>query len=74
MQVPKYWFTHFYVFAVAYNTCWWLLACSVYLLGAEVPEAVVETLGFLTFEDRLATTGSENVLVVLTLLLVQSTR
>ncbi len=74
LEVPKDWFSHFYVFAVAYNSAWWCLAFSLYFAGSPLPDCVVDLLGFLTVEDRLATTGCESAFLALTLLLLQSFR
>ncbi len=74
LEVPKDWFSHFYVFSVAHASLWWCLCARVFLLGLPAPDWVVEALDFAASSDRRPAARSEGVILAVTLFLLQSLR
>ena len=42
IEVPKSWFTHFYVFGAVWIGIWWIAAFNVYFLGGQAPNFLLE--------------------------------
>ncbi|XP_023338447.1 polyprenol reductase [Eurytemora carolleeae] len=74
IQVPKSWFTHFYIFSSIYTPFLLFLAIRTYMLNEPVHEPVRQALDFLCTESRESRTDKESVLLVLTLLCLQCFR
>ena len=74
IQVPKSYFTHFYVFAVLFFAILWILTVKVVMLEMPLPEWANQTLSFLCKESRKTSTTPEAILIVMTLMNVQCWR
>ncbi|KAL0268146.1 UNVERIFIED_CONTAM: hypothetical protein PYX00_010200 [Menopon gallinae] len=74
IEVPKSWFKHFYVFASVYSLYALYLAIDVYMYGGKPPAWFVSYLDFFCGSNRKTEANRFSVLVVLTLMTLQSFR
>jgi len=74
LEVPKHWFSHFYVLATAHSLIWWTAAAGVYFMERPLPDWLDELLSFLAGGNRRQGTSAEATFLVLTLLLTHTTR
>lgn len=62
-EVPKSYFKHFYVFAIAWAIFIFGLVYNVYVLGAGVPNWIIDALDLLCGSDRVVN-GMSNLIVL----------
>ncbi len=71
LEIPKHWFSHFYMFASVYAGAAWLACAGVYLFKSPAPEWLLEFLDYWTTSSRKESTGSEATFLAMTLLCAQ---
>lgn len=54
IELPKSWFSHFYVFAIFWSWVWFAMGVKVCLLGGQLPSWVISYLDFSCGNDRSA--------------------
>jgi len=71
-QIPKSYFTHFYVYAVLLHTVLLYLVLNVYLIGVELPDWMLHGLDWVATKDRARSKVTpESVLLALVLMTAQ---
>lgn len=71
IEVPKHYFTHFYVFASVYVGLIWAMSLGVFVFGVPAPEIFLDFLDFFGTSARRESCSAEGAFIALTLLLVQ---
>ncbi|XP_034245855.1 polyprenol reductase [Thrips palmi] len=74
IEVPKRWFSHFYVFAAAYSTLCLLTAIKVYFFDGKAPSQAIQLLNILATTQRSFTVSSIATLIALVLMTAQCVR
>lgn len=54
IEIPKAWFSHFYVFAIGWSWLWFSLAVSIYFFDHQLSSFFVKFLDFSCGSDRRA--------------------
>lgn len=74
IEVPKRWFSHFYVFAALYSTICFIFTINVYIFGGSAPPELIRMLNILATEKRSFTVSSFATLIGLSLMTAQCVR
>lgn len=74
IQVPKAYFTHFYIFATLFMGSLWIFTIKIVLLEHGLPSWLDQSLTFLSQESRLTSTTPEAVIIAMTLMNIQCWR
>ncbi|KAK3924907.1 Polyprenol reductase [Frankliniella fusca] len=74
LEVPKRWFSHFYVFAALYSMMCLVFTLKVYVFGGAPPTKFIQLLNILATEKRTFTVSSLATLIGLTLMTAQCMR
>lgn len=54
IEIPKAWFSHFYVFAIVWSWAWFVITVNVYFFGYELHPYIIKYLDFSCGSDRTA--------------------
>lgn len=74
IEIPKHYYSHYYIFTLLYGSILWFLAIGVYFLEVPAPQFVLSFLDFVGTVNRSESTSAEGAFIALTLLLVQAAR